>query len=86
MEAAIRFVTYYNSLPVKNLIAFSEDASATAPPRYVLPSTQDFIWQKKQSDRYYQIFEKGIKQADSFLNSGIVNNSRERYPALLHSR
>ncbi|MDD1724888.1 MAG: hypothetical protein LUQ07_07150 [Methanospirillum sp.] len=80
VEAASRFISYYNSIEVKTLIAFSKDAYSPAPPRYVLPSTQDFYRSEPvQRDRYYQAFEKGIDTAESFPNTGIVANISPRY-------
>ena len=81
MEAASKFVSYYNSIQAKDLIAFSEDAYTPAPPRYILPATQDFYQSiKVVNDRYYQEFEHAIDTAESFPNSGIVNTIRQRYP------
>lgn len=80
MQAASRFISYYNSLEAKNLIAFSEDAYSPAPPRYVLPSTQDFYRSERvQQDRYFLAFGKAIDTAESFPNAGIVENISSRY-------
>lgn len=80
MEKAGQFVTFYNSLPVKNLIAFSEDAFVPSPPRYILPSTQDFYQtEHTRADRYYMGFFNTVKSAESYPNSGIVENLNLRY-------
>ncbi|NLV26613.1 MAG: hypothetical protein GXY48_05540 [Methanomicrobiales archaeon] len=80
MDTASTFVSYYNSLRVKNLIAFSEDAFVPVPPRYMLPATKDFYRaEKARSDRYYPVFETWVNLAESFPNSGITNNISGRY-------
>ena len=80
VERASQFVTYYNSLQVKDLIAFSEDAYVPSPPRYILPSTQDFYRSEKvHADRYYREFRKTAVSSESFPNSGIADTINRRY-------
>jgi thiamine pyridinylase len=80
MDAASSFITYYNSLAVKNMIAFSDDAYQQAPPRYLLPATDNFYTADRgRSDSSYRQFASVINSAESFPNSGMVNHIFERY-------
>jgi PhoPQ-activated pathogenicity-related protein len=62
--------TYLSSVPVRNAIAFSQDAPAGALPRYLLQASQDFYRAPPAAaDPMYQAYLPIVQAAQAFPNT-----------------
>jgi thiamine pyridinylase len=65
------FAQFLNSNQVRNYIAFSGDAPAGTPPRYLSPAVNAFYTQPKvQSNPLYRQFQQGFNSAQNYPNQG----------------
>lgn len=76
-DQAIRFIDFYNSPEVKEMIALSLDTKGDAErvPRYLLPATETFYTLENVSaDPYYQQFYPVILNMTPFPTGGLRGN------------
>ena len=77
IDQAIRFVDFYNSAEVKELIALSMDTNASSKrvPRYLLPASERFYTLANvTSDPYYRQFSPVIRNMTPFPTGGLRGN------------
>lgn len=81
-DQAIRFIDFYNSPEVKEIIALSFDVNDDSDrvPRYLLPATEDFyILPNVSADPYYRQFYPVIQNMTPFPNGGLRGNMNAVY-------
>jgi len=77
IDQAIRFVDFYNSAEVKELIALSMDTNTSSKrvPRYLLPASERFYTLANvSSDPYYRQFSPVIRNMTPFPTGGLRGN------------
>ncbi|OPY55577.1 MAG: hypothetical protein A4E51_00769 [Methanosaeta sp. PtaU1.Bin055] len=74
MDQAIRFIDFYNSPEVKEMIALSLDTDPARPlvPRYLLPASEEFYaLPSVRDDPYYRQFYPVIRNMTPFPTGGL---------------
>jgi len=77
IDRAIRFIDFYNSPEVKEILALSLDTKGDSDrvPRYLLPATENFyVHPNVSADPYYQQFYPIIQNMTPFPNDGLRGN------------
>jgi len=77
IDQAIRFIDFYNSPEVREIIALSLDTKGNSDrvPRYLLPATEDFYTLPNVSaDPYYRQFYPIIQNMTPFPTGGLRGN------------
>ncbi len=84
LGAAQAFAAYMSSVPVRNLIAFSQDGPPGTLPRYLLQANEVFYAsQPAASDPMYRAYAPIVRAARPYPNSGFPDSRRALNQALL---
>jgi thiamine pyridinylase len=77
LQDAQAFAAYMSSLPVRSLIAFSQDTPAQTFPRYLLQARQDFYQASPAStDPMYQQYWPIVQAARPYPNQGFPSSRK----------